>query len=95
MWEDLRFFSFVSGGGLLVEGFGRLELLVYFAVCYGCVVVVVVFIFAIVAVVVVCLFGMSEVGVALVERPSAHNVLAGLMALEVCLLPLAELVDVH
>jgi hypothetical protein len=30
-----------------------------------------------------------------VERPSAHHVLAGLLALEVCLLALAELVYIH
>jgi hypothetical protein len=40
-------------------------------------------------------FGLVEVSIALVERPSANDVLAGLVALEVCLLALAELVYVH
>ena len=41
------------------------------------------------------LSGSIEVGVAFVERSPAHDVLSRLVALEVCLLALAELVYIH
>ena len=58
--------------------------------CERFVVVVVV-----IVVMIVCLSGPVEVGVAFVERPSAHDMPSRLVALEVCLLALAELVYIH
>jgi len=57
----------------VIEGLRRLNLLICFAVCCNCVVVVVV---SVLVVVIVGILGLREVGVALVERPSAHDMLA-------------------
>lgn len=62
----------------------------FVAVCFECFVVVIV-----IVVMIIFPFGSVEVGVAFVERPSAQDVLAGLVAPEVCLLALAELVYIH
>ena len=64
----------------------------FLAICCQRVFVIVVII---VVVTIAVAFRPVEVGVAFVERPSAHDVLAGLVALEVCLLTLAELIYVH
>jgi len=80
----------------MVEDGGGLDFFVGegVAVCGYCVVFVIVVV--IVVVMIVCLSRLVEVGVAFVERSSTHHMLSRrLVALEICLLALAELVDVH
>jgi hypothetical protein len=85
--SDLRFFAFV-GGRLLTYSFRRLNLLVRLAArCHRFLVVVVVVIF--------CLVGLGKMGVALVERSSADDIVIVLSALEISFLSFAEFVDVH
>ena len=44
---------------------------------------------------IICLVGLGEMGVTLVERPPAYDLFIMLVALEISFLSLAEVVDVH
>lgn len=81
-----RFFSFISSR-LLVQGLWRLNLFVRLAVCSDRILIVIIIIVA-------GSLGLCKVRVSLVERPSAHNVLA-VVALQICFLTLAEIVYIH
>lgn len=82
-----RFLSFVSSA-LLVQSFWRLNLFVRLTVCGDRILVIIIVIIA-------RPLRLCKVRITLVERPSAHDVLTVLVALQICFLALAEIVYVH